>query len=240
MEDILEPEAVPETYESTHFSRFLPLRDDNYRGRYTNVPGKPKTPPEALPPNLTPLLNLEDVSDIWRAEASASLSSSSCDANEPEKRCIFSWISGLSQQQKDSAWIESMFKKHTKENTGWKIIDENGKIGYMPTKIGDKMVLEFTDLAQPISSVTFFIMKSYGEKWEGSRLRASVAERHSSADWGVVDTVNLSGVHAKNTSEMYPEKMNLPHPIPTASSLQVSYELTGGTTFKIMGLAICS
>ena len=241
-EDVLEPTAISD-YESTKFANIIPMNSGNYAGKYSNIPGKPKAPPDSLPPKLTPSLNLESISVIWRAESAAVPSQPvSCDANKlPPKRCLFSWISGLSQIQKEPKYIEEIFNARTKQNSGWKLIDENGKMGYMPEKLGDKMVLEFSDHVQPIRSVTFFIMKSYGEKWEGSAALATVsAWSKKNTGWDEVSTLNMSGIHAKNTSEMYPETMTLPHPIQPESSLQVTYELTGGTTFKIMGLAVCS
>ena len=116
----------------------------------------------------------------------------------------------------------------------------NNKIGYMPSKVGDKMVLEFPNLLQPIQSINFFIMKSYGEKWQGSRVLASVSQKKHDSGWKVLSTLEMSGVHGKNTSEIYPETIVLPDPIGKQSTMRLSYELVGGSTFKIMGLAVCS
>lgn len=233
-------ESPIEQYKDTKFSEFLPLRGD-----YSNIPGKPKSPPAGLPPKLTPSLNLEFVSQQWRAADAASRQKMSsmptCD-KAPRSRCIFSWVSGLSQQQNDLNWVEERFRTRVKVSRGWKLVDEGGKKGYMPTKIGDKMVLEFRNLSQPIESVTFFIMKSYGEKWKGSRLSVSVSEKdnEAAADWTILSERDMVGEHAKNTSETYPETMTLTHAVQLGSSLRVAYELSGGTTFKIMGLAVCS
>ena len=242
METILETKELLD-YESTKFAQIVPFKDDNYKGRYSNIPGKPRNPPNGLPPILTPSLSLESISDLWRAQAKENPQCGNVnDDSLPGKRCIFAWISGLSQQQQDAKWIEALFGVHTVQKDGWKLVDENGKLGYMPQKLGDKMTLDFTNISQPIRTVTIFILKSYGTKWHDSRVRASVSEqsRLGNNDWNVVSSLDLQGVHAKNTSEMYPETMELARALPPGVDLQVSFELTGGTTFKIMGLAICS
>ena len=239
MEHFLEYPTIPDDFQSTKFASVVPLTDGSYKGKYTNIPGKPKNPPDSLPPPLTPSLNLEFLSDGWRSDASAA-ASQVCDAKAPRKRCIFSWISGLSQQQKNMTYIGQMFQSHATTSQGWSIVDESDKVGYVPTKVGDKMVLEFTNLLQPIQSVNFFIMKSYGEKWAGSRVSASVAQKSKGTDWTTLSSLEMVGVHGKNTSEIYPQTISLPNPVPVDSSLQVSYELVGGKTFKLMGLAVCS
>jgi hypothetical protein len=186
-------------------------------------------------------LSLETISDIWRADTTQHFASQCHAHHSSTRRCIFAWISGLSQQQQDSKWIETLFKANTIENNGWNLVNENGKMGYMPNKVGNKMTLLFSNLTQPIRSVTFFILKSYGSKWEGSRVRAQVSKQQKdTSEWELLSSLEMQGTHAKNTSEMYPETMEFPIEIPQSSSLQVSYELTGGSTFKIMGLTICS
>ena len=242
MEHFLEPKTFSKDYTSTKFAEMLPLVTGQFEGKFSTIPGKPMDPPNSLPPELTPSLNLEFISDTWRSELSkveSAAKSVSCD-EAPQKRCIFSWVAGLCQQQDNVIWIEEAFKPYAKESNGWKVVNEGGKFGYMPSRVGDKMVLEFPNLSQPFRSVTFFFLKSYGEKWEGSKLSASVAEKGQGTDWKVLKALEMTGIHAKNTSETYPETMTLPHSIPAGSSAQVSYRLAGGTTFKIQGLAVCS
>jgi hypothetical protein len=142
--------------------------------------------------------------------------------------------------QNNVTWITETLGARTTESRGWKLVDENGKLGFMPEGLGDKVVLRFSDVPQPIGSVTFFILKSYGPKWDKSQLSVTLAEMNQANEWQDVMKGDLSGIHAKNTSELYPETLNLPNPIHAGSSFQVTYELTGGTTFKIMGLAVCS
>ena len=53
-------------------------------------------------------------------------------------------------------------------------------------------------------------------------------------------STNLYGFHDKRTSEMYTESIELPTTVTANDGLRLSISLVNGTTFKIMGLAICS
>ena len=102
------------------------------------------------------------------------------------------------------------------------------------------MVLEFF-FAQTIRSVTLFYMKSYGEKWQGSQLRLRVwkTSTMTSKDIALHEIV-ISGIHNKQTSEMYTEEILLSESIKAGDTIRIEAMLSGGTMFKIMGLAICS
>lgn len=245
MEDYWPQESAIAPYESIKMSSVLPLRHQlkNDGQDLSLIPGKPKPPPDGLPPKLTPTLNLEFISEIWLSSSNEiSASTTSCDYASGA-RCIFSWVGGLSLQQNNLTRIEEIFSVPSKEFNGWKLVNQNDKIGYMPSRgVGDKMVLEFHQLVQPIESITLFILKSYGSLWEGSQLTVSVSEKPaaSAQSWEFLTSQDLSGIHPKNTSETYPETVFLPEPIAVGSSLQLRLELTGGTTFKIVGIAVCT
>ena len=49
----------------------------------------------------------------------------------------------------------------------------------------------------------------------------------------------MEGFHDKKTSEMYTEEMELNELIYPPSMLQIRLQLISGTTFKVMGLAVC-
>jgi hypothetical protein len=90
-------------------------------------------------------------------------------------------------------------------------------------------------------------MKSYGPKWQGSRLRVhtwlyndSTDSNSNGIDWEELNVKEMVGFHDKNTSEMYTEAIELTKPIERGTSLRLGAELVGGTMFKLMGLAVCS
>jgi hypothetical protein len=226
------------------------LRDD-----VVQAANKPQAHPKGLPPLLTKDLLIEDVSRLWK-EAEANIPP--CD---PEKlqakhhhhhaKCPFSWVSGLSLQQNNDTWIQEYFRNHATVWDGWNLGNDGGKLGFTPTAgAGNStdMVLEFT-FPQTIRSVTLFFMKSYGEKWKGSRLQfrawkvlpsASDSPSQQQANNMLLQEMFIAGAHDKETSEMYTEVMDFPEAIPIGTKLRVGASLVGGTMFKIMGLAICS
>ena len=231
--------------------------------------GKPKPRPSngILAPKLTQDLLIEDVTRLWRSHQALNSrvisNSEKCnDDNEGDAttsathaaplKCPFSWISGLSLQQNNKTWIDEYFRSRASTWQGWILSDDGGKIGFIPTETsansnGDngnnnkQIVLDFKDVTQPIQSVTFFIMKSYGTKWQDSKVRVQTYSRQkSSSTWDEVNVKEMVGFHDKNTSEMYTEAIELSDPIERGGSLRLGAQLIGGTTFKLMGLAICS
>jgi lysophospholipase L1-like esterase len=199
--------------------------------------GKPQQRPSGLPPPLTQELLIESVTALWKN----SKDEAACDSQERHQvKCPFSWISGLSLQQNNQTWIKEYFQQRASLWKGWEISSDGGKMGLVPTNgTGSQLVLDFT-LSQPIRAVTFFIMKSYGEKWEGSRLEVRVKSQEQKDVWKDIQVREMVGFHAKNTSEVYTEAFELSKPIPVGSSLRLGAKLVGGTTFKLLGLAVCS
>ena len=106
-------------------------------------------------------------------------------------------------------------------------------------------------------------MKSYGDKWGKSRVKVTILEakqRSNSNDnnnnnKGKSNNNNnnnalefhnipfreqtMEGFHDKKMSEMYTEEMELNELIYPPSMLQIRLQLISGTTFKVMGLAVC-
>lgn len=217
--------------------------------------GKPKPHPLGLPPLLTQDLLIQDVTELWRqdslkrqSKAAAVMTTTTCDgeAPTPNAKCPISWVSGLSQQQNNKTWIDEYFRNRASTWQGWQLGDDGGKLGFVPTEPkNNSIVFDFVDVGQPIQSVTFFIMKSYGPKWQGSRLRVQTWQNKDSKnsdeiDWEELNVKEMVGFHDKNTSEMYTEAIELTKPIERGASLRVGAQLVGGNTFKLMGLAVCS
>jgi hypothetical protein len=128
---------------------------------------------------------------------------------------------------------------------GWQLSNEGDKIGFTPLSTASssanstKMVLDF-NFPQRIRSITFFFMKSYGDKWQDSQLEAKIWRPSQSNDRRLLDERHLLGTHNKQTSEMYTEEIILKEPVDAGETVQLEATLVGGTTFKIMGLAVCS
>ena len=222
--------------------------------------GKPKPQPKGLPPELTNELRLEDVTSLWREQSSTSKNggsshhtSSSCKSDQNNgsgvhtthlAKCPFSWVSGLSLQQNNISWVDEYFQQQSISWVQWEISDDEKKIGFIPSPGAEKavMILNFMYPHQQLNSVTLFYMKSYGTKWENSKLRLDIFSVPSSGQelGRHLGGRDLLGSHSKNTSEMYTEEIILAETVQASKKIQVEATLSGGGTFKIMGLAVCS
>ena len=150
---------------------------------------------------------------------------------------LFVDFSGLSLQQNNETWINEYFLNRASTWQNWELSSDGGKIGFIPTATDPReIVLDFS-FPQAIKSITMFYMKSYGPKWRSSEIHLSIFQEDKDV---VLANRSLFGFHGKNTSEMYTEELNLLDPLPSHEKFHVRAHLTGGTTFKIMGLAVCS
>jgi hypothetical protein len=235
-------------YKDSIMAQIIPL---NGSGGSAEAPGKPKYPLSAvaLPPYLNETLSLEHITQEWNriAHEQATSKTESSSACSVPLRCPFSWVSGLSLEQNNKTHIQQLFDTHTvpggAPTSSWTLLDDGGKLGFVPSKIGDSIQLQFEHVPQVITTVTFFILKSYGPKWENSQVTVNIATRtKTESSWQPLLTSprHLEGIHGKETSEMYTEPIVLPRAVPTGDGLRVTFELTGGQTFKLMGLAVCS
>jgi hypothetical protein len=188
-----------------------------------------------IPANLL----LENVTALWKqAEAEATR----CDSQQQQHtlKCPFSWVSGLSLQQNNQTWVQEYFQQRASEWEGWELANDGGKVGFVPTKsVGSHMTLDFS-FSETIRTVTVFIMKSYGDNWANSAIRVKTSKSKGQNQWLELNSKDIVGFHNKNTSEMYTEEIYLPEPIVRGESLRLRAQLTGGKTFKLMGLAVCS
>jgi hypothetical protein len=201
-----------------------------------------RTTPAGLPPILTNNLSLHEVTDKWRADAQDRLLSPKKCSKSSLPQCIFSWISGL-ESEETSESIEAKFAPFMKYQGNWSIVDDTGKkkFGWVPAEIGSEMLLEFQNLTQSVSTVTVFPMKSYGEKWFNSSALFHVhSQIRGAASWSTMAKLNISGIHTRNTSEIYTINIDMPSAVPANANMQINVKFTGGTTFKLMGLFLCS
>ena len=121
-----------------------------------------------------------------------------------------------------------LYKKITKH--------DNNKLGWVPSNgLGSKFTMEWKRITQQVRAVTWMIMRSYGEKWDGSMLRVEVWSGDT-----LMAKKDIEGYHNKKTSETYNIKMKLDGDgVAIGKDLKVTFELVGGSTFKISGQAIC-
>ena len=244
----------PMEYDASSWaSRLVPLNKS-----VKQAPGRPHEVPKNLPPKLTGELSLEHVSEEWQRQdlQSRPPSITTCPNDNAihttDRRCPYSWVGGLSLQQNNKTWINEFFSSHTVAGSPtWELVEENGKVGFLASPSTPEWQLEFPLLQTPVSTVTVFYLKSYGEKWKDSRVQVTIAISSSSSgrlldrnhEEPIVASVELLGSHTKNTSEMYTHELPLKESLSISrhhgEKLRAAFRLTGGTTFKLLGMAIC-
>jgi hypothetical protein len=217
--------------------------------------GGPREKPRGIPPPLTTDLVLEHISDSWREDSVANAPlwktipeclaeghfDDAIDHDSLPKPCLFSWVVNLERFLNKPKGLTAKLKPYLTSNSGWSAEDDNNKLGWVPSSgLGSKFTLEFKNVAQPVLMMTWMIMRSYGEKWEGSKIKVEAWSGEK-----ILASDEIVGFHDKKTSETYNIKMKLIDKesespgIPAGSDLKVTFELVGGTTFKISGMAIC-
>jgi hypothetical protein len=115
-------------YNTSAIAKFAPLRGSWHKA----VPGRPKVPPLGLPPLLKSQLGLEDVSEQWREmtkQEDKQLNTVDCESRDKDySKCIFSWVSGLSQQQNNRTWIEGYVGARIQSSDGWKLANDKANL----------------------------------------------------------------------------------------------------------------
>ncbi|KAL7532063.1 hypothetical protein ACHAXR_004407 [Thalassiosira sp. AJA248-18] len=223
-----------------------------------DLEGGPKQKPRGIPPPLTENLSLEHITQLWRnhTDSNAHLWNTRKECIDQghidddvghdslPKPCIYSWVSNLERKLDNPKRIADKLKPYITFNEGWSAADDNNKLGWVPSSgLGSKFTMEWKKISQPVRAVTWMIMRSYGEKWEGSTLKVEVWSGEM-----LMAKKEIVGFHHKKTSETYNIKMRLSagdgknlkeEGVTVGSDLKVTFELTGGMTFKISGMAVC-
>lgn len=219
----------------------------------TQLKGGPKHRPGGLPPKLSGDLSLENISQLWLDDAKAteslwkSVEQCAKEGHAPngddlvEKPCMYSWVVGLERFLDKTKNLEGKLKPQITMNEGWSAADDNNKLGWVPAGNGSKFTMEWKSVIQPVRALTLMIMRSYGEKWDGSKLKVQIWSKDK-----IVASDEIIGYHDKKTSETYNIKMKIGEEpsaevkeVTIGSDLKITFELIGGNTFKISGMAIC-
>ncbi|KAL7478763.1 hypothetical protein ACHAW6_004520 [Cyclotella cf. meneghiniana] len=220
--------------------------------------GGPKHKPRGLPPILTEDLSLENITQLWLDDATANSNlwknTREClrdgkvveEVKPIEKPCMYSWVVGLERFLDKPKALTGKLKPQITLNEGWSASDDNNKLGWIPSGVGSRFTMEWTHVPQPIRALTLMVMRSYGEKWEGSKMKVEIWSKEK-----LMARDEIVGFHDKKTSETYNIKIEigtlfprelgatLDKEITTGSDLKIEFELVEGKTFKISGMAIC-
>ena len=166
------------------------------------------------------------------------------DSINSDDRCPFAWVSGH-DTSKDEAWVqENLLSRIVSGNWTLEQHYDFRKTGLTPPQgqVGSEMLIEFQNVKKSVGKVLVFYMKSYGIQWQDSKVRIKILTAAVDGDsFQQVGRTHLEGDHGtRRTSEMYVEELELDAYIPRGGTLRIYSKLTSGSTFKIMGLLLCS
>ena len=194
------------------------------------VSALPKDEPSLLdaqfrPPLDSPDLSLVNVNTEWAQRHAR------CDKTQQSKTCPFAWIAlAKEDEHQDIADVSDIMvsAKNWRYVNKWPPINH----GLYGSRNG-LATLKVADTTNIISTITIIYMKSYSEKWYNSTVQANVLLCGNETA-----SVELSGFHKKNTSEYYTQTIEFDN-AGTCGSVVLNLQMTGGNTFRIMGLSFC-
>lgn len=122
---------------------------------------------------------------------------------------------------------------------GWQ-----NKLGYVATKPGASVLLTISDIQNPVQKVIVQYLKSYGEKWSGSKAEFDL-RIYESSNTGNEPVFRkgfiLTGEWEEEYSISFQELLDLGDNAATiGQTVTLRITLTGGNEFKILGLMLCS
>jgi hypothetical protein len=163
------------------------------------------------------------------------------------KTCAYKWVNtkGLGVNTRNKA--EAIMNKVLIKNSGFEAAGGKNKFavekpGWITNKANASFEIAVPANNGPIKTVTIIYMKSYGEKWKDSAATVEVRIVRQSGDTEeeAVEPVTLVGTHNSNTSVNYWEAIQLGKGALVGDNVHVTFQMVGGTTFRINGLLFCS
>jgi hypothetical protein len=200
-----------------------------------------------IPPPLTDSLLLKNVTKEFQAASESrnrsrvDLNCSSASKENEINPCEVAWIS--TPGGFGAAQINNFMTRYITENIGWEV-ETNGafgwsnKLGWATNKQNASFSLHFPNVTKDLNSLNVAYLKSYGEKWEGSRSKFSGTKYGSGNE--PVFAQEISGVHNTTASLTIIEKILFSQTVRKGESLDVQIDLISGNTFKILGLMLCA
>jgi hypothetical protein len=214
-----------------------PLAESLNNGTYTPI----------LPPPLTESLLLSNVTKEFQAtldsmdRSEINFNCSSISKENRQNPCEVAWISTPGGFQ--AGQIKNFMNIFTTHNNGWEV-ETNGafgwsnKVGWATNQPNSSFTLHFSNVTTDLNTLNVAHLKSYGEKWEGSRSKFSGTSYGS--DNKTIFVQEISGLHNITASLTIIEKISFSQTVRKGESMDVRVDLVSGNTFKILGLMLCA
>mmetsp|Transcript_28058 Transcript_28058/g.51099 ORF Transcript_28058/g.51099 Transcript_28058/m.51099 type:complete len:389 (-) Transcript_28058:611-1777(-) len=189
-----------------------------------------------LDPSLRPILDdkitLSSITDAWVERQK------NWDCKAQQQTCAFAWVAMRREEEMGHVRLVSDI---IQEARGWKSLTTwpPTNYGLYGTETNGTILLNVTDTSRRVNSVNVFYMKSYSEKWQGSKVQANVfLGSHTATAATPVASFDLSGFHEKKTSEFFMKQVRFENP-GSHNDVLLHLRMVGGETFRIGGLAFC-
>lgn len=190
-------------------------------------------------PELKENLFFQEVPLPWM-EATKRYDASCSDNNfQPGNACSFLWIASKVTAIRDGNDVNAILKTVEIANDGW--VGEGLPVrpprpGYVANKSGASFTISVHAAKNPIRKVTLIYMKSYGEKWNTSRL--AVNFRTMRGNVMIAETSGeLEGFHDSETSVNYDAFFDVAAEV--GDRVEAKFDVVGGAIFKITGMLFC-
>ena len=206
--------------------------------------GRPGPIPKNSPPAMTSGLQLDDVFDQWKPIFFNQGEPQTCKKDESFP-CVFNWMLGTDGIQRE---LPQLMEKKSVDVDGWAVEDETlekklAKRGW--AAIGGKsssFTIRLKKVKNKIQGLHFFVMHSYGKKWNDSVVKVSVfGANETDNDYNHLADLKMEGFHDSETSVTYPYEINLRDEyIAKGGKIRIVVTLISGVYFKFTGMAFCS
>ena len=202
-----------------------------------------KLDPRNIPP-LDQNTRIQSLAPIWKNNTTVNMkkcSSSSSSSRTTKNTCSYLWIANRATNIQTKQDVKRIIDTVLIFNKGW--MEEGNPIrkprpGWVALKKKAMFTIRINATAANISKVTLLYLKSYGPKWQDSKLRVTLRIRRNES-YGITKKVkrDLVGYHDSNTSINY--EAIIPIEARIGDYVLANFQVTSGTTFRINGMLFC-
>ncbi len=159
--------------------------------------------------------------------------------------CIVKWIStpgGFRIPQ-----INQFLRTYATNNENWGAENQmkegwGNKIGLATSVANSTLTLRFQKITNSVKTLTFYFMRSYGDKWKDSLVKITVSRIKENDNAEVVLENTISGVWENvnaTVSLTLTETMVFEKSFMKGETFTMKVDLISGNHFKIMGIFLC-
>mmetsp|Transcript_6328 Transcript_6328/g.13084 ORF Transcript_6328/g.13084 Transcript_6328/m.13084 type:complete len:585 (-) Transcript_6328:223-1977(-) len=214
-----------------------------------------------LPPPLTTKLMMKNITAEYDAAIESSHRSqiesgcsaangdgSSASGSVDKNPCVVSWVS--TPGKFSTRDITNFFSTYQTSIDSWGVENQNkegrsNKIGWVAKKEKASFSIQFPKVTKKLKTVSIFFMRSWGEKWAGSKAKFTISKPNATGQdtSSVLAVQQIAGVwddEEYHVSLTLSETITLSEAVDVGETLDMKVDLVSGTTFKIMGMMICN